>query len=418
MKKIAILLLALVCFSILGVEAKDDVNTNTLYPVNSSFNVETEYFNYDNVIYNSLLDNNGKATLTMGNVYNATKKKVPVSISVGLFDSEKKNMGVVNYCSTKDLESDYAFKQLTTGENTTFAIKVSQDDYISSGRELANVAYVAVFSDNKYCKVGGKDNYVGLTIEEIVDGQVSTKVEKLFSLDFLKNFKIPSLSQANIALMITILVILLIYIIQAKILNALNKRMFNKTSAMAYIPIANMYLAVKLAFGPNISKIYLIIYLISIVLVTFVPIIPTIVSFVGGVAFIIVIIKLITKKYDLLYFENFNLKKNNKTVDEKINNNLNVNNNIYDINKESHNNDLFSSDDDKNTEVLDDNSGSDNSNSSDLLSALGVDLNQTTNNDNNNENDSFFNVSAGNTKNDNNDKENENNGSDLTDLFK
>ena len=45
MKKFFVVLLALLCFSVIPVEAlEEDTNVNVLYPVSSSFNVVTEYF--------------------------------------------------------------------------------------------------------------------------------------------------------------------------------------------------------------------------------------------------------------------------------------------------------------------------------------------------------------------------------------
>ncbi len=428
MKKFLILLLFVLCFNIISVQAVDEVNTNVLYPVDSSFSAVTDTFNYDSIIYNSMLDGSGKATITIGNVYNSTKKKVPVSISLGLFDSEKKNIGVVNYCSTEDLESDYAFKTLTTGQSTYFAIKVSQDKHVAEGKQLANAAYVAVLSDNKYCKIGGKDKYIGLTIDEIVDGQISTKVEKVFSLDFLKNLKLKNISKETINKIIFFAIILLVYILIGKIINALNNRMFNKKTILAYIPVANVYLAVKLAFGPTIGKIYLVVYLLSIIVGVVLPILPLLLSSVGGIAFLIVIVKLISKKYDMLYFENFNLKRN-KQQEEKKKEGFNSNNNdIYDINK-GINNDLLDDKEsknflndsflDENTDDKNTNDNFDNSNN-DLLKTLGVNLDDN-NSDRSEENEGFFNVSSGGLeKEDSEGKNNESNksGSDLTDLFK
>ena len=106
MKKFFVLLMALFCLSVIPVDAAEEVNVNVLYPVSSSYNVITEHFNYENVIYNPVLDGNGNTTITIGKVYNSINKRVPISIRIGLFDSEKKNIGVVNYCSTRDTESD------------------------------------------------------------------------------------------------------------------------------------------------------------------------------------------------------------------------------------------------------------------------------------------------------------------------
>ena len=79
----------------------------------------------------------------------------------------------------------------------------------------------------------------------------------------------------------------------------------NATSTpIAYIPIGNNYLAVSLAFGSIIGKIYLLVLIASFVLFFLgFRFIYYILSFVSSAAFILDIIKLITKKYDLLMFE-------------------------------------------------------------------------------------------------------------------
>ena len=407
MKKFFVVLLALLCFSVIPVEAlEEDTNVNVLYPVSSSFNVVTEYFNYENLVYNPNLDVNGNTTISIGKVHNSASKKVPVSIRVGLFDSEQKNIGVVNYCSTRDTESDYSYKMLLADQEIAFYVKVSEKKNIAKGKKLEDVAYIAVLDDNNDCSRDGMENkYVGLTIDEIVDGQVSSKVEKLLKLDFLEKLQNLDLSKVNTGAIIFIAIVLIIYIVQASILNALNKRMFDKTTILAYIPIANMYLAVKLVFGPFISKIYIISYLVTWIVGGFVPIVSllaSLISLIGGICFIIVIVKLVTKKYDMLYFQN--MKDMKKRLSGGINNaiemNRVVNNDMYDVDNE---------------ELLDNLKKSTNpdatlkqSTSDDLLASLGVDIHGNTSSieeEKDEKDDSggrFFNISPDDSKSDEN----------------
>ena len=277
---------------------------------------------------------------------------------------------------------------------TPFYVKVSSKKNISKDKKLEDVAYIAVLDDNKDCSRDGMENkYTGLTIEEIVDGQVSTKVEKLLDFDFLKKLGKLDFSGLKTGLIIFAVIILIIYIIQAKILNALHMRMYNKTTALVYIPIANLYVAVKLSFGPAIAKIYIICYLLSSVLGFFVPLISlltSLFSFVGGVSFIIVIIKLITKKYDMLYFENMKAMKTKLSdgINSTMEMNRTINNDNYDIDNEEFLDNL-----NRNT----DDSSSKQSKSDDLLASLGVDLHGNTKSIEDSEDDDsggkFFNIS-------------------------
>ncbi len=406
MKKFLLLVILMLSFSVVHAE---EVNIGVLYPVNSSYNVVTDNFNYDNFYYNTTLDTTSRQTITIGSVRNNYNKSLPVSIRVGLFDKDKKNIGVVNYCSTHDTESDYSYKKLMPNETTGFYIKVSEKKHISKNKKLADVAYVAVLDDNKICSTDGMQNkYTNLTIEQINKGEVSVKIEKFFDLDFIKKLQNISISTATITLLVGLGVLLLVYIIVGKILNALHNKMYNKKTALAYIPIANLYITVKLAFGPAIGKIYLIVYLISIPLGIISSMIPSTVSLISTVAFLLDIVKLITKKYSLLYIDNLNFSKK---IDEQVNNinnnttNVNKNDNsIYDINKDSSKNDLLDND------------------NNDLLSNLGVDLNDNNKNDEDVEvGGQFFNISPGNPNSSDNSNDNDNskdNGSDLTDLFR
>ena len=91
--------------------------------------------------------------------------------------------------------------------------------------------------------------------------------------------------------------------------------MYNDGTALAYIPIANFYICVKLSFGPTIAKFYIIAFLASIGLtlvgITFVSGLLTLVNL---VAFIVVIIKLITKKYDLFCGSEFGLSASKSDI--------------------------------------------------------------------------------------------------------
>ena len=408
MKKILVLLIGLFCFNLIPVKAIEEVNLNVLHEINSNYNVTTNNFNYENINYNPTLDSTGRSTITIGNIHNNTSRKVPISIRIGLFDANKKNIGVVNYCSTHDTESDYSYKLLLASEDSKFSLKVSENKHLAKNKKISDVSYIAVLNDNIDCTTDGMANkYTDLTIEEITNGNVAAKVEKIFDFSFLNGFADVILSKEVLPIIIYIGGGLILLIILGEILNVLNKRMFNKTTILAYIPISNVYLIVKLAFGKVIGLIYLVLFLISVALIKVVPILFLVAAIILLVAFLLDIIKLLIKRYDLLYFENFHFgKKINDKIDNYDSNKEN-NNNIYDFNNTTKNSLL---DNEKN----------------DLLSDLGVNLDDNTATDSEDleeketPDEQFFNISAGGMHNNfpDEDKDEDDNGSDLTDLFK
>ena len=100
-------------------------------------------------------------------------------------------------------------------------------------------------------------------MEEIASGGVANKSEKT-SFDF--NYDVfQNMNSSFIAFIVGVAIGLLIaFIVQGLILNALYKRMFAITSAMSYLPLLNYYVAVKLAFGSKVAKIYIILLFLSV----------------------------------------------------------------------------------------------------------------------------------------------------------
>lgn len=269
-----------------------------LIPVDTVATVNTEKLKYNDFIYSSSVDAKGNTKITFNSISNNTMSKIPVSINLLLFDSNKKNIGIVTYCSNKDVSSNYAGFQLAGNQASTFTINVVSTKYFVDGKKPSDVAYVSVLDENKYCQVGGYDNYEGLTIDEITKGELSENVKK-------NNIDYKNLLKGSLIIILVIIgAVIISLVVTGMILNALYKRMYAKTTALAYIPIANVYITIKLAFGNIVAPIFLLIYFIAsglyVVGITF---LLYIVSFIETIAFIIVIIKLITKKYDMLILE-------------------------------------------------------------------------------------------------------------------
>lgn len=338
MKRILVYLLFVFGIFVYGIDVNaQEYNVKELIPVDSVATVSTGKFTYGDFVYNSAVDSKGNSVINFNSIRNNGISKEYVSINILLFDKDEKNIGFLTYCSKKDLDTDYSGFELASQQAVPFSINVSKRYFV--GNNLAgDVKYIAVFDDNKYCQIGGYTKYSGLTISEIADGKVvstspSTTIDgEEIDLGFLDNIT------GNTAVIIILIIIgacLLVFVVNGIILNALHKRMYAKTTPMAYIPILCNYISVKMSFGEMVSKFYLVGFFGGAILsVVGINIILMAVNFLAGVSSVVVIIKLITKKYDLFYYEpsiknNINLKNNINNVSM---NNVNVssgNNNFF-----------------------------------------------------------------------------------------
>ena len=460
-----VLLFTFVFFCVANVNAQS-YDVGTLIPVNNSATVETDTFTYNDINFNNY-DNSGYRLISFQSITRKSSgnSPIPISINVLLFDSDEKNIGYVTYCSEKDYDGDYSGYTIKSSQSSPFTIKlvkkyfVNKDDTLKSQYTFNDIAYYSVLDDNHFCKVGGYDKYKGLTLEQINSGELSNaKTKKTFNFSDI----IPSISGGVLVIVISLLIVFIALFIFGSILNALYKRMYAERTALAYIPIANSYVCVKLAFGKIVSLVYIILFFVSIPL-SFVGIGMIFSSLLGifcSIAFIVVIIKLITKKYDLFYFEpsvksninqvtNYNSdvstssaylnrdksllnngnsmsldsdSSSNSFNNSNLNNTNNVNNsfnsnsfNEFNSNNFNTSNNAFNTNNSNNSfDALYDSINDDNESDSDMFN-LNSDVNNSQSNQNslyNNEMDNnFFN-------NQNNDSNNSDGGSDLSNLFR
>lgn len=285
--------------------------TSEIIPFDEVATVDTDTFTYTDFSYSPTVTGKNYGIFRFKSITNKTSKSVPISIDILLFDEKKENIGFVTYCTDADYDGEYSHMKLGGGKSTDFYINVT-DRYFVDEMKPTDVRYFAVLDDNQYCHVGGYDKYAGLTIEEISSGTVVIKTDDGETVKWNEDFMRLIGSVTTGVIFITIILVIGGYVIQGLILNALYKRMFANTTALAYLPIANQYIAVKLAFGGMIAKVYLITLFVSAFLFLLGPLkyIYYLLSFAGFAAFVIDIIKLITKKYDLCYLEPFTNNKN------------------------------------------------------------------------------------------------------------
>jgi len=306
-----------------------------LVPVSSSLTPQQgaintfEHYTYDvNQIYRQ-----GEDLYFYSNVKNNTEKPRAICVEALLFDKDEKNIGVFNYSSLKDYETQFASKKLNSGEIVSFNYKII-NKYLADSEKttLSDVASYAIISDNEYCKIGGYDKYEGKTFNEIVGDIGTVKSGTKFDALISQINKYVPIDGLNVGLGVGVIVAIVVFIIVIAIwiaygsfLNKLHNAMYNKTTALAYVPIANSYLTVKMAFGKIVGLSYLGVSLLGglLTLVGF-GFIVAIANLALIVAFVLDIVKLVTGKYDLCYLDN----ANNNVIVNNYNQNNNVNNNI------------------------------------------------------------------------------------------
>ena len=300
MKKfIYCLFIIVVLFSPIFVFA-EEYKTMQLISVDTTATVTTEKFTYQDFSYRSSLDGNGNTIINFNSIVNNTISKVPISVNILLFDEEQKNIGIVTYCTNKDYGSNYEGFKLEGNQSVPFSIKIVQNKYFAKNKGPKDVRYIALMDENKYCKVGGYSNYEGLTVDEIANG-ISTSSKNRINLSrYIEDLK----DSGVMGIVLPISIILVGFIMYGMIVNALYKRMYSKSTFLSYLPIGNVFVTFRVAFGKIVAFIGVGLYAFSIVFVLLgINIINYIVSGLVLLGFIVVLIKLITKKYDLFYLE-------------------------------------------------------------------------------------------------------------------
>lgn len=164
MKKI-ILLITILITAILNINVNAaNYKLRELIPVNKETTIVTNNFSYKGLYY----DNTTKqeSYIIFKGIKNLTKENLPVSVSIGLFNEKKKNIGTVNYCSSNDDKSFIKDRGLDGKAEMSYTIKVDSN-YLATDSKETDVKYISVLSDNINCRTTGAQDYVGQTIEKI-----------------------------------------------------------------------------------------------------------------------------------------------------------------------------------------------------------------------------------------------------------
>ena len=100
-----------------------------LIPVNVETSVFTDHFSYSGFYYNDneMEDKSLKNNfIIFKGIRNITKEDRPVTVTIGLFDKDEKNIGTINYCSKNDKTSIVAGTILKPKEEKAYVIEVNK----------------------------------------------------------------------------------------------------------------------------------------------------------------------------------------------------------------------------------------------------------------------------------------------------
>ena len=130
-----------------------------LVPIDSSISINTNHFGYKEVKYED-------DKITFYYIKNLTEKELPVSISIGLFDKDKKNIGTINICEQT--------QKLASKEEKAFILE-NISYFLGNKKKAKDIKYIAILGDNYSCRTHGSEDFLGQKIEEI--GKFKTKVK-------------------------------------------------------------------------------------------------------------------------------------------------------------------------------------------------------------------------------------------------
>ena len=274
-----------------------DYSVKQLIPVTEEATVYTETFIYNGIKFAPDSNNKANGVLKFSAITNNKSVSKPVSFNILLFDGGQKNIGFISYCADRDYDNN--FDPVKGNGSIPFQINVTsryfggrEENYNGIVREPGEILYYAFIDDNSYCQIGGYTKYIGKTLEEINNGEVNFDNE---------NIKEKLRADKLILYLPYFLIGLVALIGYGLLLNSLYKRMHARTSILSYLPMTNLYIAVKLAFGKGLAWVF---YILCVGSFIFAFTSSTLTLAYVGIAFVAVatfldVIKLITGKYNM-----------------------------------------------------------------------------------------------------------------------
>ena len=161
-----ILFVLLVCISVKVVYA-ENYKIKELIPYNVKTSIHTDNFSYKGFYF----DNSG---IHFDGIKNLSAEQLPITISVGLFNKDGKNIGTINYCNL----------QLKSKEEIGYVIEF-EEYYLGDGEKKENIKYISILSDNIYCRTSGSKDYLGQSVDELGvshKGEFNKETDVFFSI--------------------------------------------------------------------------------------------------------------------------------------------------------------------------------------------------------------------------------------------
>ena len=127
----------------------EEKDVKELIPVNTKVTVYTKnlgykelYCNQDQIIFNG--------------IKNMTNKELPISVSIGLFDINGKNIGTINYCEGN----------LNAKQEMSYLIEIGKE-YLGDNVTTDNIRYISIINDNIDCRRTGSRDYIGQSVDQM-----------------------------------------------------------------------------------------------------------------------------------------------------------------------------------------------------------------------------------------------------------
>ena len=149
MKKILKIVIIMLIGLSLPVQAAN-YELKELIPSGVKTTIVTNNFSYRNF---SQVDNK----LYFESIKNISDEERPITITVALFDKNKKNIGTVFYCNEKE----------KLASKTERKFEIILDNYIIKKKKAQDIKYIAVLNENPNCNIENNDVFAGQKLEDI-----------------------------------------------------------------------------------------------------------------------------------------------------------------------------------------------------------------------------------------------------------
>lgn len=168
---VSYLIIVLVMLGLVEVNASN-YEMMELIPLDVETTIRGDNFLYKDISYE-------KGSIKFGSIKNMSDEKKSLTVSIGLFNKKKKNIGIINYCSTEDALDANDFVE-------NFSISITKE-YLGEDYSIDDVKYIAILNENINCRLTGADEFLGRRVQEIYKaGNGSLSQNTVILIDMIK----------------------------------------------------------------------------------------------------------------------------------------------------------------------------------------------------------------------------------------